>query len=65
LFTDPLEAATGADALVIMTPWKTYGAIGATELKGRLDGVLVVDPYAILDRQACLAAGLDHRCLGC
>jgi UDPglucose 6-dehydrogenase len=61
----PLDALAGADALLVMTPWKLYGGIAATEIKSRLKGKLVIDPYAALDGKACRAAGLTYHRLGC
>lgn len=62
---DPLAALAGADALVVMTPWKLYAGISAADLRARLKGKLVIDPHAILDEKACRAAGLDYHRLGC
>lgn len=63
--SSPLEALDGADALLVMTPWKLYAGITAAEIKTRLKGRLVIDPHAILDEKACRAAGLDYHRLGC
>lgn len=62
---DPLAALAGADALVIMTPWKHYSGVSAADIKQRLKGRLVLDPHAVLDEQACRAAGLGYHRLGC
>jgi UDPglucose 6-dehydrogenase len=62
---DPLTAVEGADALLVMTPWKLYARISAADIKARLKGKLVIDPHAILDEKACRAAGLDYHRLGC
>jgi UDPglucose 6-dehydrogenase len=62
---DPLTALDGADALLVMTPWKFYAGINAVEIKTRLKGRLVIDPNAILDEKSCRAAGLDYHRLGC
>ena len=61
----PLEALDGADALLVMTPWKLYSGIPVAVLKVRLHGRLVIDPYAVLDEKACRAAGLAYHRLGC
>jgi len=61
----PLDALAGADALLVMTPWKLYGGIAAADIKARLKGRLVIDPYAALDGKACRAAGLAYHRLGC
>ena len=62
---DPLDALDGADALLLMTPWKIYSGIAAAEIKSRLKGRLVIDPYAALDGKSCRTAGLTYHRLGC
>ena len=62
---DPLAALEGADALLVMTPWKLYAGFTAADIKARLKGRLVIDPNAVLDEKACRAAGLDYHRLGC
>lgn len=61
----PLDALEGADALLVMTPWKAYAGITAADIKARLKGRLVIDPNAVLDEKGCRAAGLDYHRLGC
>src|SRR5262249_52812575 len=43
-----LEAARGADALAIMTPWPEFGAMSCREIARAMRGSLVVDPYRLL-----------------
>lgn len=62
---DPLSALDGADALLLMTPWKLYASISGAEIKGRLKGRLVIDPHAILDEKSCRDSGLAYHRLGC
>lgn len=62
---DPLAALDGADALIVMTPWKLYAGFTAADLTARLKGRLLIDPHALLDEKACRAAGLDYHRLGC
>jgi UDPglucose 6-dehydrogenase len=62
---DPLQTLDQADALVIMTPWKEFSAIPAAEIRRRLAGRLVIDPYGMVDPHACAAAGLRQFRLGC
>ncbi len=59
-----LEACAGADALLIMTPWSEFRELRAEAIASRLRGRTVIDPYAVLDAQACRAAGLDYCTLG-
>jgi len=63
--SDPLEAINGADALLLMTPWRQYSYIAAAEIKLRLKGLLVLDPYGLLNETDCIAAKLDYHRLGC
>lgn len=62
--SSPLEACTGADALVIMTPWPEFRALDPAAVAAALRGSTVIDPYGVLDSEACRRAGLDHRTLG-
>jgi UDPglucose 6-dehydrogenase len=59
-----LEAARGADAVAIMTPWPEFRALSCAELAATMRGRLVLDPYRVLDPAAARAAGLAYRTLG-
>jgi len=59
-----LECCGGADVLLIMTPWPEYRLLDPKALAASLRGTIVIDPYAVLDRAACGAAGLDVFTLG-
>jgi UDPglucose 6-dehydrogenase len=59
-----LEALSGADALMILTPWPQYRSITPAEIAKALKGKLVLDPYRVLDAKAATDAGLDYRTLG-
>ena len=59
-----LEAATGVDALAIMTPWPEFRSIAPADLAKAMRGRLVLDPFRVLDANAARAAGLDRRTLG-
>jgi UDPglucose 6-dehydrogenase len=59
-----LDAATGADVVAIMTPWPAFRTINPGELKSRLAGKSVIDPYRVLDGAGVKAAGLDYFTLG-
>ncbi len=63
--TSPAEAAMGADVLVVMTPWALYGNVDIATVAARMRGRIVLDPHGTLDPEACRAAGLVHRRLGC
>jgi len=46
------------------TPWPEFRKIQPADIKARLRGRTVIDPYAVLDGDACRAAGLDYLTLG-
>ena len=60
----PLEACNGANVVVIMTPWRHFKELKATDLADAMAGRTVIDPYGVLDAGACNAAGLDYFTLG-
>jgi UDPglucose 6-dehydrogenase len=62
--TSPIETATGADALAIMTPWPAFRALKPADLARAMRGRLVLDPYLLLDGASVAAAGLDYVTLG-
>ncbi|HZQ74376.1 MAG TPA: nucleotide sugar dehydrogenase [Burkholderiales bacterium] len=59
-----LEACEGADALVIMTPWKEFASLSPADIARRMRGNVVLDPHGVLDAKACREAGLRYRTLG-
>lgn len=59
-----VEAATGADALVLMTPWPEFRDIDPALIARGLRRKVVIDPYSLLDDAACRRAGLRHITLG-
>lgn len=62
--SSPLAAAEGADALLVMTPWRSYGSLPLAELRSLLRGRVIIDPYAILDEAECRALGFEYHRLG-
>jgi UDPglucose 6-dehydrogenase len=60
----PLAAAEGADVLLVMTPWSSYASISPDELQKPLRGRVIIDPYAVLDEQACRGLGFEYYRLG-
>jgi len=59
-----LEACEGADALVVMTPWKQFAALDPAEAARRMRGRLLLDPYGVLDAVRCRDAGFTYYTLG-
>lgn len=62
--TSALEAITGAEALVIITPWPEFRNLEPAEIKRRMKGRVVIDPYRMLDAGEVAASGLDYATLG-
>lgn len=59
-----LEAARGADALVLMTPWPEYRGLELQALRAAMRGRLIVDPYRLLSGADAARAGFDYVTLG-
>lgn len=62
--SEPLEAARGADALMILTPWPQYRGVLPADIAGAMSGRIVIDPYSVLDVQKTARAQLTHYTLG-
>jgi UDPglucose 6-dehydrogenase len=59
-----LDAASQADALVVMTPWPAFRELKPAELLRAMKGRTVIDPYRILNGSALSAAGFNYVTLG-
>jgi UDPglucose 6-dehydrogenase len=59
-----LAACEGADVTVIATPWPEFSELDPKALAAAMNGITVIDPYAMLDGAAVTAAGLTHHTLG-
>jgi UDPglucose 6-dehydrogenase len=59
-----LDAATGADALVVMTPWDQFRELRAPALVRIMKGRIVIDPLRVLDGKAFAAEGFSYFTLG-
>lgn len=62
--TDALDAAQGADALVVLTEWNVFRALAPAALVGAMKGRVVVDLRNIFDPTAMRAAGLAYQSVG-
>jgi UDPglucose 6-dehydrogenase len=62
--TDPLGCASGADALVLATPWPQYRALRPDDLARAMRGRVLVDPFRLLAAAAAAAAGFVYYTLG-
>jgi UDPglucose 6-dehydrogenase len=59
-----LDACMNADALVVMTPWQQFTKLLPQQIAAKLRGKIVLDPYAVLDRDACRKTDLIYHTLG-
>ena len=64
LYGDPYEAAAGAEAVMLCTPWPQYTGIDFTRLAEVMAGDLVLDGRNLLDHAAVEAAGLRYEGIG-
>jgi UDPglucose 6-dehydrogenase len=61
---DAYEAATGADALVIVTEWDEFRALDLDRIAAALRGKVLVDLRNVYDRAEASEAGLDYYGIG-
>jgi UDPglucose 6-dehydrogenase len=59
-----LEAAHGADALVLLTEWNEFRALSPEKLAAAMKGRVVLDLRNVWDPEAMRAAGFDYRSIG-
>ena len=61
---DALDAARGADALVVITEWNEFRAIEPSQLAAAMQGRVLVDLRNIYDPAAMRQAGFDYHSIG-
>jgi UDPglucose 6-dehydrogenase len=61
---DAYAAATGADALVIVTEWDEFRALDLKKIAASLRQKILVDLRNVYDRQEAEAAGLTYYGVG-
>jgi len=59
-----LEAASGADVLVVITEWNEFRAMSPARLRNLMAGNVIVDLRNIFDPQAMRAHGFDYTGIG-
>ncbi len=64
LVTSPYAAATGADAVAVLTEWGEYRTLNLARLMNAMRGRLLLDARDCLDPQAVATAGLDYAGIG-
>jgi UDPglucose 6-dehydrogenase len=62
--TGPYEAATGADAVVILTEWDQFRALDLTRLKGLMARPLMIDLRNVYRPQEAIADGFEYLGVG-
>ena len=62
--TDALDAARGADALILVTEWNEFRAISPSRLKELMKGRVIVDLRNVYDPAAMAEAGMDYSSIG-
>ncbi len=62
--TDALDAAAGADALVLITEWNEFRALAPTRLAEAMRGRIMVDLRNVYDPVAMRQAGFDYHGVG-
>lgn len=60
----PLEAAEGADIVVVLTEWPDYKRVSAPELARSVRQKIVIDYRNLLDSSVMLAAGFEYMAVG-
>jgi len=61
---DPYEAATGADALIILTDWEEFGTLDLERIKGLLRYPIVVDGRNLYSRETMKQHGFLYVSMG-
>jgi UDPglucose 6-dehydrogenase len=64
LASSPLEAAKGAEALIIATEWKTFAAVDLGELKEIMHTPLIFDGRNLLDPKTVREFGFTYTSIG-
>jgi len=59
-----LEAAAGADALVLITEWNEFRALAPERLASAMRGRVIVDLRNVYDPGPMRAAGFNYHCIG-
>lgn len=62
--SDALQAATGADATVVLTEWNEFRALDLARLKQVMSGHVLVDLRNVFQPDDALAAGFEYDSIG-
>jgi UDPglucose 6-dehydrogenase len=64
IFQSALDAVQGSTALLIMAPWKEFSGVTPGDLKARMSGRQLIDPYRVLAGNEFRESGFEYHCLG-
>ncbi len=62
--TDALDAAAGADVLLVLTEWNEFRALSPSRLRALMRGRVVIDLRNIYDPAAMAGAGMAYSSIG-
>jgi len=62
--SSPLEAARGADALILLTEWDVFRGIGMQDIKAAMRGTALFDGRNVYDPDEAKKAGLEYYGVG-
>jgi UDPglucose 6-dehydrogenase len=62
--TSPLEACSGADGLVVMTPWPEFSKIDPAAIAAVMRGRVLIDPFGSIDAVDAHRHGFSYYRLG-
>lgn len=62
--SDPIEALTGADALVIVTEWKAFRSPDFSRIKKVMKEPLIFDGRNLYDPETVATAGIEYQAIG-
>lgn len=61
---DEIDAAIGADAVVVLTEWQQFKKLDLAKLRRTVGSPLLVDLRNILSEEVVVAAGFEYWCIG-
>jgi UDPglucose 6-dehydrogenase len=61
---DAMEAASGADAVALLTEWTEFKELNLNQLRARVAAPLLVDLRNMLAEDAAVDAGFHYWCIG-
>jgi UDPglucose 6-dehydrogenase len=59
-----LEAAEGADALLVLTEWPEFKAVDLAALRSKMTRPLIIDGRNLCDAQTVRSAGFEYASMG-